>query len=511
MAEQQRNSRRGLGAAAAGLQGEAPTEINPHIPQFISQTPWYIAAGSRATDAMTHQRAHTTTMKNVWYKRGTKAGPAATKFRKGACTNCGALTHAQKDCVERPRKVGAKYSGVDFAADEVVHDMDAISELSYDAKRDRWNGYDPREHDVVAKRYEIVEEERRRQKEADLHKRALGSERSRARQAQGGNGDSAELDSDSDSDLDQRIRDEDFIAPDDAQPVGVKRDERTRQTVRRLAIREDTAKYLRNLDVNSAYYDPKSRSLRENPTPGKVDADYIGDNFVKMSGDAQKFNQYYAYAFTQAERGQKALNLTANPTLAERSYSTEGEAHSVRKQKLQQDLLSKYGGSDYLMNAAETTPGTTGIAIADDDGGDGGDAILFATEKYTEYTRDGNERGRAQLLIPTSRWEEDVHPGNHVSVWGSWYSGSSWGYACCHSTTKGSYCTGRAGIEATDAERAETAQRDALQTKERDELRRKEDNQHAGDKDRASGALKRLHVDATPSESEEPELKRSKK
>jgi len=34
-------------------------------------------------------------------------------------------------------------------------------------------------------------------------------------------------------------------------------------------IREDTAKYLRNLDTNSAYYDPKTRSMRENPTPNK--------------------------------------------------------------------------------------------------------------------------------------------------------------------------------------------------------------------------------------------------
>jgi len=36
-----------------------------------------------------------------------------------------------------------------------------------------------------------------------------------------------------------------------------------RYTVRNLRIREDTAKYLRNLDLSSAYYDPKTRSMRK--------------------------------------------------------------------------------------------------------------------------------------------------------------------------------------------------------------------------------------------------------
>ena len=47
-------------------------------------------------------------------------------------------------------------------------------------------------------------------------------------------------------------------------------------TVRNLRIREDTAKYLLNLDVNSAFYDPKTRSMRENPLPGNEDAAAVG-------------------------------------------------------------------------------------------------------------------------------------------------------------------------------------------------------------------------------------------
>ena len=46
---------------------------------------------------------------------------------------------------------------------------------------------------------------------------------------------------------------------------GQKFEGKQRITVRNLRIREDTAKYLFNLDVNSAFYDPKTRSMRENP------------------------------------------------------------------------------------------------------------------------------------------------------------------------------------------------------------------------------------------------------
>ena len=41
----------------------------------------------------------------------------------------------------------------------------------------------------------------------------------------------------------------------------------TSSQLRNLRIREDTAKYLLNLEVNSAYYDPKTRSMREDPLP----------------------------------------------------------------------------------------------------------------------------------------------------------------------------------------------------------------------------------------------------
>ncbi len=43
------------------------------------------------------------------------------------------------------------------------------------------------------------------------------------------------------------------------------------------------AKYLRNLDPNSAYYDPKTRAMRENPLPGAGpdEVAYAGDNVLR--------------------------------------------------------------------------------------------------------------------------------------------------------------------------------------------------------------------------------------
>ena len=37
---------------------------------------------------------------NEWYKRGVIEGKTATRFRKGACENCGSMTHKKKDCME---------------------------------------------------------------------------------------------------------------------------------------------------------------------------------------------------------------------------------------------------------------------------------------------------------------------------------------------------------------------------------------------------------------------------
>lgn len=56
-----------------------------------------------------------------------------------------------------------------------------------------------------------------------------------------------------------------------------------------MRIREDTAKYLLNLDVNSAHYDPKTRSMREDPLP---DAD-PNEKFYGVSGELLTFLMHF--------------------------------------------------------------------------------------------------------------------------------------------------------------------------------------------------------------------------
>lgn len=45
------------------------------------------------------------------------------KYRKGACENCGAITHKKSECMDRPRKVGAKFTGKNFKSDEIIKEI----------------------------------------------------------------------------------------------------------------------------------------------------------------------------------------------------------------------------------------------------------------------------------------------------------------------------------------------------------------------------------------------------
>ncbi|KAI8047374.1 Pre-mRNA splicing Prp18-interacting factor-domain-containing protein [Gilbertella persicaria] len=408
---------RKAGTAPAEIDDEG-NEINPHTPQFMLKAPWYVDNGKVS---LKHQRAPEkrkapkfTADDNYWYARGKRAGPAATKYRKGACENCGAITHKTKDCVERPRKKGAKWTGENIKADEIVQNV----ELDWDEKRDRWNGYDPREHDKVIEEYNKIEEARKQLKASELDKQGPTTT-SEAKKIAGLSDDETDEDDDK--------------YADGADMPGQHVNQKTRTTIRNLRIREDTAKYLLNLNPDSAFYDPKTRSMRDNPLESQKndDLDYAGDNFVRYTGDAPEMAKVQLFAWQASERGND-VHLQANPTqvaILHKEY--ESKKDQVRS-TTQKSILEKYGGEEYL----EAPPK---------------ELLLAQNENYVEYSRAGRVIKGQERAKARSKYEEDVFINNHTSVWGSYWSEGQWGYKCCRSNMKNSYCTGQAGIEAQKA------------------------------------------------------------
>ncbi|KAF8508262.1 Pre-mRNA splicing Prp18-interacting factor-domain-containing protein [Hysterangium stoloniferum] len=421
---------RKAGTAPAALDEEGKA-INPHIPQYISQAPWYLDTGK---PSLAHQRRpvagdEPSSTLDEPFARGQKAGPAATKYRKGACENCGAMTHKRQDCLERPRKKGAKFTGKDIQADEIIQDVKA----GYAAKRDRWSGYDPAEHKRIYDEYAAIEEARQKLREEEIDNQTttdLAAVRKVAKAKTRGD--------DEFGSSDEEDEDEDKYA-DAADAVGQKMDTKTRITVRNLRIREDTAKYLRNLDPESAYYDPKTRSMREAPDKNvpAEEALFAGDNFLRHTGEAVDVEKLQLFAWQSAARGND-VHLHANPTAGEILHQEYKEKKEKLKDTNKVGILAKYGGAEYLQRVSK-------------------ELLTGQTEEYVEYSRTGQVVKGRERVKHRSKYAEDVLINNHTAVWGSFYdlTTGTWGYGCCHSTMHASYCAGEAAIAAAEASSAQ--------------------------------------------------------
>ena len=103
---------------------------------------------------------------------------------------------------------------------------------------------------------------------------------------------------------------------------------------------------------------------------------------------------------------------------------SEGKRQAQRKA-----LLAKYGGEEHMA----PTPLR--------------DAMVVENEKFVEYDETGAIKG-APKKAAKSKYPEDILSNNHTSVWGSWWHNFDWGYACCFSIVKNSYCTGEDGKKA---------------------------------------------------------------
>ncbi|KAK2956619.1 putative Pre-mRNA-splicing factor SLU7-A [Blattamonas nauphoetae] len=389
-------------------------EINPHIPQFLAQAPWYLH--EKSTN-LNHQRlkqdvVDASLSQKKWYPRGQQAeGARALTFRKGACTNCGAMGHTAKECLDRPRAKGAKATGVNIMPDDVLVNERDLS-MDYDSKRDIWNGYAPALYKDVMDRYSKLENERQRQR---LENRsAVGND---------GREDGGDAD-------------EDGFRLDDsnADVMGTQgHDKQAKSQIRNLRIREDTAKYLLDLDPNGAYYDPKSRAMRENPFgPGKEsETGYQGDNFVRYTGETTEFTNVQLFAQAANDRGEDGIQPEANPSVTEKAYRRFKENKKKKEEEREKLLREKYGDGQ-----------AKNIDV---------NLIVGQSERYVEYTKDGKiarigqDDQNQDLSSAKTKYSEDVYPGNHTAVWGSIWDAGKWGFACCHQFTRNAYCTGKAG------------------------------------------------------------------
>lgn len=408
----------------------ANKEENVYIPSFISKRPFYAGEEGDDNDYLKHQRREEKKEKTTWYERGRKAGPAATKYRKGACENCGAMTHKAKDCLSRPRAKGAKWTGKDIQADEVLQDVN----LGWDAKRDRWNGYDAREYSKVVDEYNQMEELRKQ-----VSKRAGGE------------------------DEDDKNEDDKYAEEND-----MSRHQST--ATKQLRLREDTAKYLINLDLESAKYDPKTRSLVDGgATADKASELYAEEGFMRSSGDANEFEKAQRLAWeTQEKMGDTTQHLQANPTAGEFYRKKEREEREKQRAEMEKKLLEKYGGGDQKALPAALR----NMAVTE-------------SETFVEYDEAGLIKG-APRKKAKSKYAEDVFINNHTSVWGSWWSNFTWGYACCHSSIKNSYCTGEEGKAAWEAADRQKSGVDLVESKPEEDVEAPKEEEKSEEKDDGS-------------------------
>lgn len=222
-------------------------------------------AAASAAARMAHQRLAPVSGPDseAHHVRGIIAEEAAQRFRKGACENCGAMTHKTKECLERPRRLGARWTGQDIQPDEYVQE----AALDFEGKRDRWAGYNADEYVEVVDQWQRMDEERKaflkQQHEqggpAGREARREGTEEE-GKQKENDDNDEEEEEEDEEEEEEQQQQEKyaDFV-----DMPGQKVDLKTRMTVRNLRLREDTAKYLEDLNADPSQYDPKTRSMRK--------------------------------------------------------------------------------------------------------------------------------------------------------------------------------------------------------------------------------------------------------
>ncbi len=127
------------------------------------------------------------------------------------------------------------------------------------------------------------------------------------------------------------------------------------------------------------------------------------------------------------------VHMNALPTLTAKAHHQFKEKKDELEHSQKSRLLQKYGGQEHMqpsLSAAER---------------------MAVSEAYAEYGLDGSVIKGAEPAVARSKYEEDVYRYHHTSVWGSFWKEGQWGYACCKSTVRNSYCLGKSATAADSA------------------------------------------------------------
>ena len=236
--------------------------------------------------------------------------------------------------MDRPRKVNAKKANKTFGDDEEIQDLN----LTFEAKIDRWNGFDPEMYNKeVITEWNKLEIERKKLKAEQLEQKLKDKI----------NKPKTELDeimsgSDLEDESDQEILDKEV---DDDDP-NLAKNPRVKSINKNLRDRTETVKYLQNIWDNNVHYDGKSRAMRDTPQEKETDgaaypsnekAPFSSDNTRIYSGQFLDLMDQDNFTKEAKEKGDVDLNNVAMPSQAElafKNFKVNREKLVSEKQKL---------------------------------------------------------------------------------------------------------------------------------------------------------------------------------
>eukprot|EP00519_Triparma_laevis_P007417 CAMPEP_0182508682 /NCGR_PEP_ID=MMETSP1321-20130603/25476_1 /TAXON_ID=91990 /ORGANISM="Bolidomonas sp., Strain RCC1657" /LENGTH=482 /DNA_ID=CAMNT_0024714795 /DNA_START=74 /DNA_END=1519 /DNA_ORIENTATION=- len=455
---------RAAGSAAPAVDIKSGQMINPHNPEFITKKPWYLG-GDSTGPTLDHQAAgevsatltmsvadsvakshHSNLKQKIKSINKTGQGFEVNMWVEALKKNKRPYLMAQVLKVSKRGELDLKYEDGTFEsqirpsngrvkATKVNATLSTATgehgKLDYASKRDKYYGYDNEDYKGTVRRYEEREELRRKIREEEKQKQKLLKT---STEGEATTKKDTEFSDSDDSEDDEEIDKEGQTFTTRLGRQGGVGGAQMKVTARNLRIREDTAKYLRNLDPNSAYYDPKSRSMRDNPNPeiNPNDLQFAGDNFVRYTGEAADLAKTQLFAWDAQDKGSD-IHAQANPSQAEMMKKKVTAEKESTKGSAKKKVLDKYGGSEFLKTDSDRS------------------TLFSASSTSKLFSRDGRLLKGGETSFPVkTKYSEDVHPNGHACVWGSYFHSGAfrWGWRDDHSLLKSGYYTGVNGRKA---------------------------------------------------------------